>query len=240
MQDPLKSTEFPSDEALLEAMPRRHAVRVYRDTPIPDDIASLFTSEINRINREHGFSFRLVRNERKAFSGFMARYGKFANVRNYFIISAPAGDVNSMLCGYYGERLVLAAQALGLNTCWVGLSYSRNSPVFDEPSGHKVRCVIAVGYGATEGATHRVKPLAQVCNASADSPKWFIDGVTSALMAPTALNQQKFYFMLGPDGSVSARTRFSFAGYTRIDLGIAVCHFNLAVPPEHRLDPANS
>lgn len=27
--------------------------------------------------------------------------------------------------GYYGEQLVLLAQALGLNTCWAGLSYRK-------------------------------------------------------------------------------------------------------------------
>ncbi len=25
-------------------------------------------------------------------------------------------------CGYYGERLVLLAQQLGLNTCWVAMT----------------------------------------------------------------------------------------------------------------------
>lgn len=35
-----------------------------------------------------------------------------------------ADDLDERI-GYYGEQLVLLAQALGLNTCWAGLSYRK-------------------------------------------------------------------------------------------------------------------
>lgn len=50
----------------------------------------------------------------------------------------------------------------------------------------------------------------------------------AALLAPTAINQQKFKFILHPDGSVEARALFSLAGYTHIDLGIVTYHFEVA------------
>ena len=55
-------------------------------------------------------------------------------------------------------------------------------------------------------------------------PDWFRAGAEAALLAPTAMNQQKFLFVL--DGNkVSAKAGFGF--YTKIDLGIAKCHFEI-------------
>ena len=50
----------------------------------------------------------------------------------------------------------------------------------------------------------------------------------AALLAPTAINQQKFKFILHEDGGVEAQNLFSMAGYTAIDLGIVKYHFETA------------
>ena len=50
-------------------------------------------------------------------------------------------------CGYYGERLVLKAQQLGLNTCWVAMTYSKVKTAFTVNSGEKLFIVISLGYG---------------------------------------------------------------------------------------------
>jgi len=55
----------------------------------------------------------------------LAKYGRFRNVTNYFVIAGKTADDLDERAGYYGEHLVLLAQTLGLNTCWVGLSYSK-------------------------------------------------------------------------------------------------------------------
>lgn len=225
--------EFPANADLLRAIDSRHSVRAYIDRKPPKEILDCLSAEITRINPIHGLSFRIVTDEPTAFSGLLARYGKFRNVTHYIIVSGPAGDAVSRLCGYEGERIVLAMQALGLNSCWVGLSYRKSTPDFNVPSGHKIRCVIAFGYGESRGTGHRIKTPGQVSDVTAESPQWFRDGVEAALKAPTAVNQQKFRFTLGSDGRVTARAGFSLAGYTQIDLGIAAFHFDLAAGPEH-------
>jgi len=96
--------------------------------------------------------------------------------------------------GYYGEHLVLLAQMLGLNTCWVGLSYSKVPGTFVLANDEKIACYIALGYGETQGASHKVKTIEQVSNVSDITPSWFKRGVQAALYAPTAINQQNFYF----------------------------------------------
>ena len=96
--------------------------------------------------------------------------------------------------GYYGEHLVLFAQTLGLNTCWVGLSYSKVPGTYVLDEGEKIACYIALGYGETQGVGHKIKTVEQVSNASDVTPSWFRKGVEAALLAPTAVNQQKFSF----------------------------------------------
>lgn len=225
--------EFPANTELLRAIDSRHSVRAYIDHRPTKEILDCLSNEIARINATRDLSFRLVTDEPTAFSGFLARYGKFRNVTHYIIVSGPSGDAVSRLCGYEGERIVLALQALGLNSCWVGLSYRKSTTDFNVPAGHKIRCVIAFGYGESQGDSHRIKTPGQVSNITADSPQWFRNGIDAALKAPTAVNQQKFRFTLMPDGRVTARAGFSLAGYTQIDLGIAACHFDLAAGPEH-------
>ena len=144
--------------------------------------------------------------------------------------------------GYYGEHLVLLAQTLGLNTCWVGLSYSKVPGTYVLDDDEKIVCYIAIGYGETQGVGHKVKTVEQVSRSavrtlgsSTDATdamlSWFRRGVEAALLAPTAVNQQKFSFeYLGmKDGrhQVRAKKGFSLIGYTQIDLGIAKYHFEV-------------
>ena len=127
---------------------------------------------------------------------------------------------------------------MGLNSCWVGLTFKKNPDVLRIADGEKLRCVISLGYGETEGAAHKIKTAEQVSNVSELTPDWFRQGVEAALLAPTAVNQQKFFFEYVPasDGQsakVRAKRSFSIVGFTQIDLGIAKCHFEIGAGEEH-------
>lgn len=217
--------------SLEKAIKLRHSVRKYRDDRIEGNILQLLREEIERCNKVSGICMKLVTDDSKAFSGIMS-YGIFRGVSNYIVVAAPRGNENSVLAGYYGEMVVLKAQTLGLNTCWVGLTY-RKTKAYSIPEGMNVLCVIAVGYGETQGVPHKTKTPEQVSNVTDDSPQWFKDGVDAALLGPSAVHQQKFKFMLtgetNPDGkpTVEASAGFSLIGYTWIDLGIAMAHFEI-------------
>ena len=131
-------------------------------------------------------------------------------------------------CGYYGEKVVLKAQRLGLNTCWVALTYRKVKTAFAVAPGEKLCLVIAIGYGKTAGRPHQGKPPEAVMQCPEPVPNWFLHGVQAALLAPTAMNQQKFRFQL--EGSV-VRATPGRGFYTKIDLGIAKYHFELGAAP---------
>lgn len=215
---------------LLEAIRSRHSVRNYQHKPLSDDIIRTLNNKIEEINTNADLNIQLITNETKAFRGILA-YGKFSGVENYLVMAGKKGKYFDEKIGYYGEKLVLLAQQLGLNSCWAGLSYKKIPNTYHLNPQEHIACYIAIGYGITQGQSHKVKALQEVSNADHDTPEWFINGVKAALLAPTAINQQKFYFKYytGNDGKVlvSAQKRFSMVGYTAVDLGIAKLHFEI-------------
>lgn len=217
---------------LLEAISARHSVRKYLDKEIPADIIAALQDKIAECNKIGNLNIQLVQNETKAFTGMLS-YGSFSGVKNYLaMVGKKAKDLDERV-GYYGEQLVLLAQTLGLNTCWVGLSYRKVPEAYNVGKDEKLVCMIALGYGETQGVPHKIKTVEQVSNASDITPSWFRKGVEAALFAPTAVNQQKFSFeyvcMNNNRHQVRAKKGISMIGYTQMDLGIAKYHFELGV-----------
>lgn len=215
---------------IMEAIRQRHSVRQYTDKPLGEDVIRPLEEEIAAYNKESGLHIQLVKNEPKAFDSFMAHYGKFSGVTNYIAMIGKKGPDLEEACGYYGERLVLKAQQLGLNTCWVAMTYSKIRSAFSVGEGEKLCIVISLGYGKTQGVPHRLKAIEKVAKTDGPAPDWFTSGVEAALLAPTAMNQQKFRFTL-TDDKVSVRAGVGF--YTKIDLGIVRYHFETGAGKEH-------
>lgn len=210
---------------IIEAIKERHSVRQYTSKKIEATILAALQAEIDACNQEGGLHIQLVTDEPKAFDGFMAHYGNFSGVTNYIALIGKKSDKLDELCGYYGERLLLKAQQLGLNSCWVAMTYKKIPSAFTIKKGEKLTVVISLGYGKTQGVEHKSKKPEQVSNLDANSPEWFKKGIESALLAPTAMNQQKFTFTYA-DGKVTAKAGMGF--YSKIDLGIVKYHFEVA------------
>ncbi|MBO4469016.1 MAG: nitroreductase [Bacteroidales bacterium] len=211
----------------LEAIKARHSVRQYTERPIEDSQVEALRAEISTINALSCLNIQLVLEEPKSFSTGVWKYGKFSGVRNYFVMAGLRGKEAEEKIGYYGEKLVLLAQMLGLNTCWVGLTYTKIPGTFTLREGDIVHCVISLGYGVNQGVQHPLRPVEDFYEAAGPLPDWFRAGLEAALLAPTAINQQKFKFILKTDGRVEAKPLHSMVGYTYIDLGIAKYHFEI-------------
>ena len=222
---------------ILEAIEARHSVRKYLDKEIPADVIAALQDKIAECNKAGNLNIQLVLNETRAFTGMLS-YGKFSGVKNYLVMVGKKSDDLDERVGYYGEQLVLLAQQLGLNSCWVGLSYRKVPEAYHVGKDEKLACIIALGYGETQGVSHKIKTEKEVSNASDITPMWFRNGVKAALLAPTAINQQKFSFeYIQPHGDcihrVKANKGFSMVGYTQMDLGIAKLHFEIGTGKEN-------
>lgn len=206
---------------ILEIMQQRHSVRQYTDRAIEPEKRAVLDALTQEINRKAGLSVQIIYDDPKCFDSFMAHYGKFAGVRNYIALVGKKAPGLDETLGYYGEELVLKAQELGLNTCWVALTHGKSKAAVGR--GEKEVCLIALGYGVTQGVEHKSRPMQELCTCGEPMPEWFRCGMTAAMLAPTAMNQQKFRFELLPDGTVKAACGSGF--YTKLDLGIVKYHF---------------
>ena len=208
---------------ILKLMEERHSVRKYLDKPVETEKRTAMEALARRCEAESGLSFRILWDEPECFKGLLAHYGGFRNVSNYIaILGREEGDA-CVRAGYHGEKLVLKAQEMGLNTCWVALTHGR-CPVAPA-AGERLIILIALGYGSETGKPHRSKPEETLVRSAGREPEWFRRGVRGALLAPTAVNRQRFQIeWTGTQARITApKDRLA-----QLDLGIVRCHFEAA------------
>ncbi len=208
---------------ISELIKQRHSVRQYKNIAIEPKHRVVLNKLIEEINTETKLHIQIFYDEPQCFNSMMAHYGKFTGVKNYIALVGKKSPKLQEELGYYGERIVLKIQELGLNSCWTAMTHGKSKA--DICRGEKQICLIAFGYGETQGVPHKSKPLREVCNYTENMPEWFLNGVQAALFAPTSMNQQKFFFELLPDNKINAVCGKGF--YTKMDFGIAKYHFEI-------------
>lgn len=216
---------------IMEAMKARHSVRRYTERAIEPDIARQLQEEIDACNREGDLRIQLVLEEPQAFGTLFDHYGLFKGVKNYIALVGEVEEGLDERAGYYGERIVLKTQMLGLNTCWVAATYSKRKSRIQVKTGERLVCVIVLGYGANQGRPHRNRSMETLYRADGTLPDWFRCGVEAAMLAPTAVNQQRFCFVLQKDGTVRAEA--GRGACVNIDLGIVKYHFEIGAGREN-------
>ena len=230
---------------ILETMKARHSVRQYKNQAIESSKREKINALIKDVNAESKLSIQVFYDEPKWFDsfigilesckelygrGFIKTYremttGEFCeNVKNYIAIVGNKNDQEK--AGYYGEKIVLKCQKLGLNTCWVAMTHGKSKAQIKR--GQKLLIIISLGYGETQGVPHKSKSIAELGQADQKN-EWFEKGMEAVSLAPTAVNQQKFYFEL-KNGIVTAKNLGGF--YSRIDLGIVKYHFEVVTGHE--------
>ena len=202
---------------ILEIMRKRHSVRQYKNQAIEPPKREEINLLIKAVNAESKMSIQVFYDEPECFDSFMAHYGKFENVKNYIAIVGNKNEQEK--AGYYGEKIVLKCQELGLNTCWVAMTHGKSKAEIKK--GQKLLIIISLGYGKTQGVPHKSKSISELARAD-EVTEWFETGMEAVKLAPTAVNQQKFLFEL-KNGIVTAKNLGGF--YSKIDLGIVKYHF---------------
>lgn len=206
---------------IFDIMKARHSVRQFVDKPLDKDAVDELNREIEICNKESGLNIQLITNESEAFQAGKTSYGQFKCCKNYLAIVGPGRkDVEA---GYYGERIVLKAQQLGINSCWVALTYKRSKAQDMVNKGEKRYLVVALGYGEKNGTNHKSKAIKDISDYKSGDPDWYKIGLEAALLAPTAMNQQKFRFRR--EGEKVTLSTAGIGCYTKIDLGIVKYHF---------------
>ena len=214
----------------VETMRERHSVREYDGKPLSRAEFDALGAVVEECARESGLDIQLVGDNPEVFN-VIARFGLIRECRTHvaFVLDdAKAGDVAAdEAIGYWGQKIVLAAQDMGLNTCWCALCSRRKSRAVVAP-GKKIRLVIAVGHGKTQGFSRKTKSVEALSSVEcAKEPAWFAAAMEAAQLAPTAMNNQNFKITLLSDGK-TVRIDAPQSGLNVIDEGIVRCNFEIA------------
>lgn len=209
----------------MEAIRARHSVRKYQNKKLEPSVASRLRAMLDACNEQGELHLQLLENPGDTFGTVFARLSGLNSAPAAIACIGPDDETLEERIGYWGEKVVLFAQTLGLNTCWVGM-YKKDGCPADVREGEKLVIAIATGYGKDAGRLHKSKPIEKVCPGVKDTPSWFRAGVEAALLAPTAMNQQRYTFSMGKDGKVIATAEPG--PYTKVDLGIVRYHFDIA------------
>lgn len=214
-----------------EAIRTRHMVRKYTDRKLPQNIVNQLIVRINENNDKYGVNMKLVTENAEALNPIIKLF-LAKGVRNYIVLAGSNTRNIDEKLGYCGADLILYAQALGLNSWWVGDTFSKkgaqkNAGITD---ADKVTGIIAIGYGATRGVPHKSKTWEEISSYKGDRPEWFINGVNAVLLAPTALNKQAFNIKGEGNKVLMTCTNGAFSD---TDLGIGRYHFELGAGKEN-------
>ena len=209
---------------IIKAAYNRHSVRHFDGKPLKAQDKRELNKLISAINKKAQMHMQLVTNEPRAFGGKKAKICNFTGCVNYLVIIGRRNKQLKEKAGYYGQQVVLKAQQMGINSCWVALTYDKVKSAYKVRNGEKLVLVIALGYGTTQGKRHESKRFFRVVKNRGLLPLWFIRGVKMALIAPTGRNQQGFKFELLPNKIVKVKNHSLCKD---IDLGIIKYHFEL-------------
>ena len=213
----------------IDAIKERHAVRNYLSKKIEESKAAKIREKIEEMNEKGNLHLQFIEDAGKTYNKLLNKVMGLGSAPSVIACIGKDDETLEERIGYYGEELVLFIQELGLNTCWAG-TFNKMNIGAEVSEGEKLVISIAVGYGADHGKPHKSKTPEQVIIANGDRPYWFNMGVEMALLAPTAINQQKFQIRLNEDKSVD----FVDKGgpFSKVDLGIVRRHFEIGAERE--------
>ncbi|MDR3900312.1 MAG: nitroreductase family protein [Slackia sp.] len=214
----------------VETIRERHSVREYDRKPLARVEFDALGAVVEECARESSLDIQLVGDNPEVFN-VIARFGSIRGCRThvaFMVDDAKArGVAADEAIGYWGQKIVLAAQDMGLNTCWCALCSRKKSHAVVAP-GKKIRLVIAVGHGKTQGFSRKTKSVEALSSVEcAKTPAWFAAAMEAAQLAPTAMNNQNFKITLLSNGK-TVRIDAPQSGLNVIDEGIVRCNFEIA------------
>lgn len=244
------------DTAVGELIRRRRSWRTYDGRPLDDAKKALLQAFIDSLEPPPFLSqIRLALvDEPAGKAGVKGTYGVIRGATTFLVGAVPQGPKSLEDFGYQFEAAILYATDLNIGTCWMGGTFSR--AMFGERiglgAGEVVPAVSPLGYRADKRGV--VDALFRFSAGSAKRKPWqelfferdcatpltsasagaFAEPLEMVRLAPSAANKQPWRLVMDGDAFHFLLERApGFAGLwavdlQRIDMGIAMCHFELS------------
>lgn len=242
---------------LKEAAEKRKSVRTYIEKPLESADREKILAYIDFLAAEpHPFSakvrIRLFDVDKDINSKDLGTYGVIKGARSYLGVAVNECPDAMEAVGYVFEKLVLYAQSIGLGTCWLGGTFNRGefAKAMDLSGDEFFPIASPIGYPAPKNHTvDKIMRKAIKADTRKDFEKIFFDenlntpleknsageylyALEMTRLAPSAKNAQPWRIV--KDGNsfhfFEKKTIPSSAhDIQRLDIGIALCHLDLAL-----------
>lgn len=238
-----------------ETVQKRYSVRTYAPHPVSKEAKEKIMAYAAKLQNPFGpkVKFKFIEKETAENGEKLGTYGMIKGANLYIGSAIPDDPCAAEALGYEFEQLILYITSLGLGTCWLGGTFNRGAfaKAMDIQEGELFPAISPVGYAA-EKKRMPEKLFRQTLKANERMPgtKLFFQkdfktplSKTEAgayrfplqmlRLAPSAVNKQPWRVVY--DGNAFhffEKHTVKEAGpldMQRIDLGIALCHFHLAV-----------
>ena len=247
------------DVPISEVITFRKSVRNYKEIELSDieknklldfskDIQGPFDAKVR---------FQLIDSLslEKFKDGKIGTYGVIKGAKSYFaaIVERGPGDLEQV--GYVFEKIILYAASLNIGTCWLGGTFTKNGfeKIVNLKNNETIPVISPFGYTAENPRfLDKIMRFSAGSNTRKDPKELFFDfdfnkpldllnvgayrtPLEMVRLAPSASNKQPWRIIKKDkqwDFYVKVDKKYEkLLGYNiqRIDIGIAMCHFELAV-----------
>ncbi|MBN2151387.1 MAG: hypothetical protein JW839_08080 [Candidatus Lokiarchaeota archaeon] len=246
----MRKTTMELSRPLLDVIKARTSWRSYSPASIePDHKKKLLSLIDEKVTSPFGASCKLqwltMEGVDPAEKKKLGTYGVISGAREFVVGITPEGDLNAVQhLGYVMERVVLLATDLSLATCWLGGTFSRTGVAGLVKAAHGDSIPAMVPVGHPTGHRHVVDIVVRLAvKAKARLPfeRVFFDGgfgrplvrsragvleapLEAIRLGPSSKNSQPWRVVVAGDGDA---IHFYNVSRWHLDLGIAVCHFDL-------------
>lgn len=233
----------------------RKSIRTYLSDPITEEDREKISAYIDYLSSapspfECKIRIRIFDVNKEISSKDLGTYGVIKNARTYLGVAAEKSPIAMQAVGYSFEKLVLYAQSIGLGTCWLGGTFNRGefAKAMQIEENEFFPIASPIGYPAPKNHTiNKVMRMAIKADKRKEWDKLFFDGDFSkpltkegagkwayplemVRLAPSAANKQPWRIVR--QGNMwhffEKKDMSSENDIQRLDVGIALCHFELA------------
>ncbi len=244
------------EKTISEIIKERTSVRTYNQNEIDEDKIAKIEEFMNNLKGPFNerVRFKLINSNELLNGEKIGTYGIIKGANTFIAVAYENGEMALEEVGYEMEELILYITSLGLGTCWIGGTFNKGefSKAMDLKNNEILPIVTPIG---KSGEKKRFIEIAMKFLAKSKKRKewyevfflrdfsvpltpainlgYFKEVLENVRIAPSALNKQpwrivkdsnKFHFYINSSNMKNDDLTFNIH---RIDMGIAMCHFDL-------------
>jgi len=233
------------NKPINEIIKMRHSVRNYTDESLSIDLINKINTYIDTIDNPFNKNIKIKLVKKDSFDNVkLGTYGVIKGAKYFLVAACDNNDISLISLGYSLEKVILYCTSLGLGTVWLGGTFNKSnfSKTINLSENEILPIVSPVGY-----ENHKKTIVSYVLGKNSNKRKSFEDlffngNLSTPLsydkagdyskplemvrLAPSALNMQPWRVIKDNDSYHFYAN--GLKDYSKIDMGIALCHFHLS------------